>query len=79
VRSLTSVALAHGLAAVAVVSAAMFAARLLFLFVSAYTIRLLDRRPQQRLRRVSNRASVVSATAGFRGAVSLAAALASSW
>ena len=39
-------------------------------------IRLLDRRPQQRLRRVGARARVVSAVAGFRGAVSLAAALA---
>jgi hypothetical protein len=36
----------------------------------------VDRRPQQRLRRVSNRARIVRGTAGFRGAVSLAAALA---
>lgn len=36
----------------------------------------LDRRPQQRLRRVGARARVISAVAGFRGAVSLAAALA---
>jgi Na+/H+ antiporter len=76
VRDLTSVDLARGLAAVAVVSVVLFAARLAFLFASAYTIRLVDRRPQQRLRRISNRARVVSATAGFRGAVSLAAALA---
>ncbi|MFG1993836.1 Na+/H+ antiporter [Actinoplanes sp. NPDC048988] len=76
VRGLTSVDLWRGTAAVVVVSAVMFAARLAFLFVSAYTIRAVDRRPQQRRRRISNRARVVSAVAGFRGAVSLAAALA---
>jgi CPA1 family monovalent cation:H+ antiporter len=39
-------------------------------------IRLLDRRPEQRLRRVGARQRTVSAVAGFRGAVSLAAVLA---
>jgi CPA1 family monovalent cation:H+ antiporter len=39
-------------------------------------IRLLDRRPAQRLRRVPARQRTVSAVAGFRGAVSLAAVLA---
>ena len=53
----------------------MLAVRLAFLVVAAYTIRLVDRRPQQRLRRVSNRSRVVSTVAGFRGAVSLALAL----
>jgi CPA1 family monovalent cation:H+ antiporter len=38
-------------------------------------IRLLDRRPSQRLRRTTYRARIVSAVAGFRGAVSLAIAL----
>jgi monovalent cation/hydrogen antiporter len=37
---------------------------------------MLDRRPSQRLRRVTNRSRVVSTVAGFRGAVPLAAALA---
>jgi CPA1 family monovalent cation:H+ antiporter len=41
-----------------------------------YLIRLLDRRPQQRERRVSFRQRFPLAWAGFRGAVSLAAALA---
>jgi CPA1 family monovalent cation:H+ antiporter len=41
-----------------------------------YVIRALDRRPQQRLRRVGPRGRVVNGVAGFRGAVSLAAALA---
>ncbi|OCG76583.1 Na+/H+ antiporter [Microbacterium sediminis] len=46
-----------------------------FLWASAMLIRLLDRRPSQRLRRMSNRARAVSTVAGFRGAVSLAIAL----
>ena len=50
--------------------------RCAFLFGSVYAIRLLDRRPSQRLRRVSDRSRIVSTVAGFRGAVSLAAALA---
>lgn len=49
--------------------------RFLFLVVSAYLIRLLDRRPSQRALRTTNRARAVSAVAGFRGAVSLAVAL----
>ncbi len=46
-----------------------------FLSLSAYTIRLLDRRPSQRARRMTYQARVVSAVAGFRGAISLAIAL----
>ena len=49
--------------------------RFVFLVVSAYAIRLVDRRPSQRARRVTNRTRVVSTMAGFRGAVSLAVAL----
>ncbi len=51
-------------------------ARFAWLFTIPYVVRMLDRRSQQRLRRVGARARVVSAVAGFRGAVSLAAALA---
>jgi monovalent cation/hydrogen antiporter len=76
VRGLASAALARGLVAVAAVSAAVIGARFAWLFTTPYLIRLLDRRPQQRLRRVGARARVVSGLAGFRGAVSLAAALA---
>ncbi|MEU9247693.1 prolipoprotein diacylglyceryl transferase family protein [Streptomyces sp. NPDC048385] len=43
---------------------------------TTYTIRLLDRRPQQLERRMGHRARVVSALAGFRGAVSPALTLA---
>ena len=45
------------------------------LSLSAYAIRMIDRRPSQRARRMTYRARVVSAVAGFRGAVSLAIAL----
>lgn len=76
IRGLTSVALTQGLVAVAVVSAVVIGVRFAWLFTTPYLVRLLDRRPQQRLRRVGARARVVSAVAGFRGAVSLAAALA---
>jgi CPA1 family monovalent cation:H+ antiporter len=76
VRGLTTVALAKGLIAVGAVSATVIAARFAWLFTTPYLIRLVDRRPQQRLRRVGARARVVSGMAGFRGAVSLAAALA---
>jgi len=49
--------------------------RFTFLSLSAYAIRMLDRRPSQRARRMTYRARVVSSVAGFRGAVSLAIAL----
>jgi CPA1 family monovalent cation:H+ antiporter len=49
--------------------------RFSFQTMSVSLIRLLDRRPSQRARRMTYRARVVSAFAGFRGAVSLAIAL----
>ena len=76
IRNLTSVDLARGLVAVVVVSAVLIGVRFAWLFTTPYLIRLLDRRPQQRLHRVGARARVLSGVAGFRGAVSLAAALA---
>jgi Na+/H+ antiporter len=50
--------------------------RFAFQMITAWMLRLLDRRPSQRSRRMSHRARVVSTVAGFRGAVSLAVALA---
>jgi monovalent cation/hydrogen antiporter len=76
VRDLSSASLGRGLLAVAAVSTVVIGTRFLWLFTVPYLIRLLDRRPQQRLRRVGARGRVVSAAAGFRGAVSLALALA---
>lgn len=75
VTGLPSFDLTRGLILV-VVSAAVIGMRFVFLFASTYLIRILDRRPLHHLRRVSNRALAVSGVAGFRGAVSLAAALA---
>ena len=75
VRRLTSVGILQALVAVAAVTAVLVVVRIAFLFGSAYLIRLIDRRPQQRLLRVSNRARIVSGLSGFRGAVSLAVAL----
>ena len=49
--------------------------RFVFQTVSIAVIRILDRRPSQRQRRMTYRARVVSSIAGFRGAVSLAIAL----
>ena len=49
--------------------------RFVFQTVSVAVIRILDRRPSQRQRRMTYRARVVSSLAGFRGAVSLAIAL----
>ncbi len=74
-RKLTGTDLVGALLLIAVISAMLVIVRLAFLYVAVYLIRLIDRRPQQRLRRVSNRSRVVSGLAGFRGAVSLAVAL----
>ncbi|MFJ7072230.1 Na+/H+ antiporter [Streptomyces sp. NPDC098781] len=75
VRDLSGTDLTDALLAVAAVALTLVVVRGAFLFLAAYTIRLVDRRPQQRERRMSHRARLVSALAGFRGAVSLALAL----
>jgi len=61
---------------VLVVTAVVIGVRWAWTYTTPYVIRLLDRRPAQRLRRVPARQRTVSAVAGFRGAVSLAAILA---
>jgi monovalent cation/hydrogen antiporter len=76
VRGLNGSALLRGVAAIAAISFALFVIRLVWLFLTIYVIRLLDRRPSQRTRRTTARARVLQSFAGFRGAVSLAAALA---
>ncbi len=76
VRDLDTVGLTQGLVAVVAVSAAVIGVRFAWLFTSPYLIRLLDRRQKQRAMRVGARPRAVMAAAGFRGAVSLAAALA---
>ena len=48
----------------------------MWFFTVPYLIRVLDRRPSQRARRMSAGGRLVPAWSGMRGAVSLAAALA---
>ncbi len=57
------------------VCATVIAVRFAWMFTMPYVIRALDRRPAQRARRVGPRQRIVSAWAGMRGAVTLAAAL----
>jgi CPA1 family monovalent cation:H+ antiporter len=54
---------------------ALIIIRFAFQTLSIAVIRVLDRRPSQRRRRMTYRARIVSSIAGFRGAVSLAIAL----
>ena len=56
--------------------AVAIASRLAWVHLSAWVIRLVDRRAVQRSRRVNWRVRTAAGWAGFRGAVSLAAALA---
>lgn len=65
-----------GLLAVAAVSATVIGVRFAWMFTTPYLIRAIDRRPRQRTLRSSAKSRVVSSLSGFRGAVSLAAALA---
>jgi CPA1 family monovalent cation:H+ antiporter len=60
----------------AAVSAVVIVTRLAWLFTVPYLIRLLDRRPSQRARRIGAGPRLVLGWAGTRGSVSLAAALA---
>lgn len=76
VRGLNSADLVRALVLVAIVTAMVIAVRLVFLFTVPSLVRLLDRRTQQRQRQADHRPRLVSALSGFRGAVSLAAALA---
>jgi CPA1 family monovalent cation:H+ antiporter len=54
----------------------VIAIRFVWMFTAPYVVRAVDRRPQQRARRVGARERIVGAWSGMRGAVSLAAALA---
>jgi Na+/H+ antiporter len=76
VRVFSGAALAQGLLIVVAVTAVTIGVRFGWLFTTPYLIRAVDRRPQQRRLRMSGRARLVYVVAGFRGAVSLAAALA---
>ena len=75
-RGLDSTSMFRALVDVLVVTAVVIGVRWVWLYTTPYLIRLLDRRPSQRLRRVPARQRTVSAVSGFRGSVSLAAVLA---
>jgi CPA1 family monovalent cation:H+ antiporter len=75
VRALTSVSLAQAAIAACAVSVAVIGTRLLWFYSVPYLVRFLDRRPQQRDRRITAPQRLPLAWAGMRGAISLAAAL----
>jgi Na+/H+ antiporter len=75
-RGLDTISISRALLDVLVVTGVVIGVRWVWLYTTPYLIRLLDRRPAQRLRRVPARERTVSAVAGFRGAVSLGAILA---
>ena len=76
VRALDGASRARPLAIALVVTVAVVGTRLLWVHLSTIALRTLDRRAVQRTRRVSWRVRTATGWAGFRGAVSLAAALA---
>lgn len=67
--------LVRGLILIPIIYIAMVAGRFAGHHLIIYSIRALDRRPEQRLRRTNIRGRIVSTVAGFRGAISLAMAL----
>lgn len=74
-KNLSSDTLTHALQATVVLYLVMLLARCIFMELSIYTIRMLDRRPSQRAHRTTFRDRLVSSLAGFRGGISLAVAL----
>ncbi|HEY2296150.1 MAG TPA: Na+/H+ antiporter [Jatrophihabitans sp.] len=76
VRRLTGASAGQAVGYIFAVTGVVIATRWAWVYTTPYLIRAIDRRPSQRLRRVGARERTVSATAGFRGAISLAAALA---
>src|SRR6478735_8921106 len=74
-RELDSTTVGHALVDIVLVTVVVVGVRVVWTYTTPYLIRMLDRRPAQRLRRVPARQRTVSAVAGFRGAVSLAAVL----
>ena len=64
------------MADVVLVSVTVIGARFVWLFTAPYLLRLVDRRPRQRERRMGATSRVVISWSGMRGAVTLATALA---
>jgi Na+/H+ antiporter len=76
VENLVSYSVAEAVLAALLVSAAVIGTRLAWMYTVPYLLRLVDRRPGQRQRRIRARHRFPIAWSGFRGGVSLAAALA---
>lgn len=76
VSGLHSLGPGRAVASAAAISGTVIATRLAYLNITPYLIRAVDRRPQQRARRVGARQRLPLGWAGVRGAVSLAAVLA---
>jgi len=75
VRDLDGRQIVEGLIGIVVVSVALVVVRFAFFFGTGVVLRTIERKPEQRAALLSNRMRLVMSTAGFRGAVSLAAAL----
>lgn len=76
IDGLSGGSIGRGLLVMTMVYVTVLVTRFVVLNATIFTIRLLDRRPAQRVRRTTLRGRIVSTAAGFRGAVSLAVALA---
>jgi Na+/H+ antiporter len=75
IRKLDPPQIVLGLVGVVCVAATLVVVRFAFFFGTGAVLRLVLRQPERRATLASNRARLVSSVAGFRGAVSLAAAL----
>jgi monovalent cation/hydrogen antiporter len=75
-RELSSTSMVKALVDTVIITAVVIGVRWAWNYTTPYLIRAIDRRPQQRERRVGARQRTVNAVVGFRGAVSLAAILA---
>ena len=76
VDGLDTYSVAEAIGYSALICATVIGTRFLWLFTMPYLLRAVDRRPEQRERRVGAAPRVIVGWAGMRGAVSLAAALA---
>ena len=76
VANLVSYSIAAAVGYTLLISAVVIGVRLLWMYTVPYLVRAIDRRPQHRSRRLRARDRLPIAWSGFRGGVSLAAALA---
>jgi monovalent cation/hydrogen antiporter len=76
VTGLDGTSLGHAIGVALAITGVVIGTRVLWVLLTPFVIRAVDRRAVQRTRRVGWRQRMVSGWAGFRGAVSLAAALA---